>query len=160
MPPSPCRGGEAAYAACAAQAEQGHALHVVAEAHPPRGPCFEAGRSDPGGRYGDQAVHLAGRHAGACERPLSRLDVKRLGGLQIDVVARLPAMIAAIPFGRADDVALGDAGIVEDGGEFLEQSGTIAEQRAGDRLRLGLREHDVGHGGRDGQQGNRRWTWL
>ena len=72
-----------------------------------------------------------GLQSGLFDRRGRRVDEQLLGGFQIDGVAVMPAVLLHIPVGRSDDVAPGDAGIVEHARKAVEQRLLAAESLAG-----------------------------
>ena len=118
----------------------GHAPDVAAQAEPRPDARFEAGRRDPGGRDGDDAVDLVGRQAGSGNRSRGGILEHLFRCREIDRVALGPAVGLFIPFVRGDEVALGDRGIVEHRRQLVEQV-LPAKRAAADRLRLLLIDH-------------------
>jgi hypothetical protein len=131
----------------AAEAEDGNAADVVAEADPLRDPRLQARSRDARGRNGDDAVDIARPETGFFDCCSCSFDEQFLRRFKINGVAVMPAVPRHVPFGRSDDMPPSDPGIVEHAGEAVEQRLLAAERFAGTRLGLGL-FHDVG--------GNRR----
>ena len=64
-----------------------------------------------------------GRQARLGDRRRGGLQEHFFGGVEIDGIAVVPAVRLLIPFGRRDDVAAGDPGIVEHARQPVEQRG-------------------------------------
>ena len=83
---------------------------------------FQAGRGDAGGRDGDDAVDLVGRQPRLVDRRGRRFDEQLLRPLPDRRRCGHASRAAVIPFGRRDQVAPGDPGIVEHAGQSVEQA--------------------------------------
>ena len=122
------RGRQPVDPAGAAQAEDRYAADVGAQADRRAVAGVEAGRGNAGRRYGDDAVDVGWPQARTIDGCRRRLTKQRVACIQIEPVAFLPTMIAFVPERRRDDVALGNAGIVEHGRQPVEQLLAAAEQ--------------------------------
>ncbi len=122
----------------AAEAEYRNPADVVPKPQPRTDARFKARRGNARGRNGDHSVDLVGRQAGLFYGRTRRLDEQALGSFQIDGIAIMPAVGGHVPFLRSNDVAPGDAGIVEDAGQAVEQGLLTPEGFAGAYLRIPL----------------------
>ena len=132
------RDREAVDSARAAQTEDRNAADVIAKSDLAARARFQARRCDSGGGDGHDAVDLLGHQAGFFDRGARCVDEQALGRFQIERVAVMPAVRMHVPIRGSDDVSPGNAGIVEDAGQTIEQRLVAAECLARTDLRFAL----------------------